>query len=202
MRAPSSLASGALTPNVAAASRPNVAPRRAPVIELMLPRLTRSFAPPQDDPLPQPNPEVRPSQVTLKTVFTVSFGVLGVALLVGAVARALVAVTLIGVAATLAVALDHAVAMLVRRRVKRPLAIAAVTVALLGLVVGVAFTVIPPAVDQGKQLVHDAPHFVHTARRSAIFRALDGRFHLADYVENAEQRLPDLLAGAAPPILT
>ncbi len=151
--------------------------------------------------MPQPNPEVRPSQVTLKTVFTVSFGVLGVALLVGAVARALVAVTLIGAAAALAVALDHAVAMLVRRRVKRPLAIAAVTLALLGLVVGVAFTVIPPAVDQGKQLVHDAPNFVHTARRSAIFRALDGRFHLADYVENAEQRLPDVLAGAATPIL-
>jgi len=151
--------------------------------------------------LPQPDPEVRPSQVTLKTVFTVSFGVLGVALLVGAVARALVAVTLIGAAATIAIALDHAVAMLVRRRIKRPLAIVVVTLTLLGLVVAVAFTVIPPAVDQGKQLVHDAPHFVHTARRSSIFRALDGRFHLADYVENAEQRLPDVLAGAATPIL-
>jgi putative heme transporter len=151
--------------------------------------------------LAQPNPEVRPSQVTLKTVFTVSFGVLGVALLVGAVARALVAVTLIGAAATIAIALDHAVVLLVRRGVKRPLAIAAVTVILLGLVVAFGFTLIPPAVDQGRQLAHDAPQFIHTARRSAIFRALDGRFHLADYVENAEQRLPDVLAGAATPIL-
>jgi predicted PurR-regulated permease PerM len=152
-------------------------------------------------PLPEPSPELRPSQVTLKTVFTVSFGVLGVALLVGAVARALVAVVLIGVAATIAIALDHPVVMLVRRRVKRPLAIAMVTVTLLGLVVGFGFTLIPPAVVQGKQLVHDAPRFVHTARGSAIFRSFDERFHLADYVENAEQRLPDMLAGAATPIL-
>src|SRR5450755_838604 len=201
MRAPSSLASGALTPNVAAASRPNVAPRRAPVIELMLPRLTSRFAPPQDAPLPQPNPEVRHSQVTLKTVFTVSFGVLGVALLVGAIARALVAVTLIGAAATIAIALDHAVVMLVRRRIKRPLAIVIVTLTLLGLVVALGFTLIPPGVDQGKELVADAPHFIHTARGSAIFRTLDTRFHLAAYVEGLERRFPEMLAGAATPIL-
>ena len=151
--------------------------------------------------MPQPNPEVRPSQVTLKTVFTVSFGVLGVALLVGAIARALVAVTLIGAAATIAIALDHAVVMLVRRRIKRPLAIVIVTLTLLGLVVALGFTLIPPGVDQGKELVADAPHFIHTARGSAIFRTLDTRFHLAAYVEGLERRFPEMLAGAATPIL-
>jgi predicted PurR-regulated permease PerM len=149
----------------------------------------------------QPNPEVRPSQVTLKTVFTVSFGVLAVGALVAAVAHALVAVTLIGASAMIAIALDHAVGLLVRRRVKRPLAIVAVTLTMLGLAVGFGFTLIPPAVEQGKQLVRDAPHFIHTARGSSLFRAFDGRFHLADYVENAEQRFPEMLAGAATPIL-
>jgi predicted PurR-regulated permease PerM len=147
------------------------------------------------------NPEVRPSQVTLKTVFTVSFGVLGVVALVGAISRALVAVTLIGAAATIAIAIDHAVVMLVRRRVTRPLAIAAATVALLGLVVALGFTLIPPAVDQGRQLVQDAPHFIHTARGSALFRTLDLRFHLGAYVEGVERRFPEMLAGAATPIL-
>lgn len=151
--------------------------------------------------MPVPNPEVRPSQVSLKTVFTVSFGVLVVALLVAAVARAMVAVILIGAASTLAIALDHPVVMLVRRRLNRSLAIALVAVVVLGLVVALGFTIIPTAVDQGKQLVHDAPKFIHNARGSMIFRTFDARFHLADYVENAEQRFPEMLAGAATPIL-
>jgi predicted PurR-regulated permease PerM len=152
--------------------------------------------------LPQPNPEVRPSQVTFKTVFTISFGVLVVALLVSAVAHALVAVTLIGAAAMIAIALDHAVVLLTRRRVRRPLAIAAVTLTLLALVVALALTVIPPAVSQGKQLAQDAPHFIHSARGSGLFRTLDAHFHLASYVENVEHRFPEMLAGAATPILS
>jgi len=49
--------------------------------------------------------------------------------------------------------------------------------------------------------VHDAPQFVRSARGSALFRTLDSRFHLGDYLTEAERRLPDLLGGAATPIL-
>jgi predicted PurR-regulated permease PerM len=145
--------------------------------------------------------EVRPSQVTLKTVFTVAFGVLLVVGTVQALWNGMLAVALTGAALLLAVALDHPVRLLEQRRVKRPLAIAIVTLVGLGLIVGFGFTLIPPAIDQGRQLIHDAPQFVRSARGSALFRTLDTRFHLGDYLVDAERRLPEMLGGAATPIL-
>jgi predicted PurR-regulated permease PerM len=140
--------------------------------------------------------------VTLKTVLTVSFGVLLVVAIVYAVAHALVSVTLIGAAVMIAVALDHAVVMLQNRGVNRSLAIAIISLSLLGLVVALGFTLIPPAIDQGRQLIHDAPSFIRQARGSALFRRLDMRYHIATRVTLAEQQLPEMLEGAATPILS
>ncbi|HLK89701.1 MAG TPA: AI-2E family transporter [Polyangia bacterium] len=150
----------------------------------------------------EPNPELRPSQVTLKTVLTVCLGVLLVAAAVDATAHALVSVTLIGTAVMIAVALDHAVVLLQQRGVSRSLAIAIISISLLGLVVALGFTLIPPAIDQGRQLIHDAPSFLRQARGSALFRRLDVRYHIAARVTLAEQQLPDMLEGAATPILS
>jgi putative heme transporter len=145
--------------------------------------------------------EVRPPQVTLKTVFTVAFGVTIVVAIIAAAWNAILAVALTGAALLIAVALDHPVRLLERRKVKRPLAIAIVTLAGLGLIVGFGFTLIPPAIDQGKALVHDAPQFVRSARGSSLFRTLDARFHVADYLLEAERKIPEMLGGAATPIL-
>jgi putative heme transporter len=151
--------------------------------------------------LPALDNEVRPPQVTLKTVFTVAFGVTVVAAIILAMWHGILAVTMTGAALLIAVALDHPVRLLERRGIKRPLAIAIVTFAGLGLIVAFGFTLIPPAIEQGKALIHDAPQFVRSARGSALFRTLDARFHLADYVLEAERRLPEMLGGAATPIL-
>ena len=145
--------------------------------------------------------EIRPSQVTLKTVFTVAFGILIVFAIVEAMINAILALALTGAALLLAVALDHPVRLLERRKVKRPLAIAIVMLAGLGLMVAFGFTLIPPAIEQGKGLVHDAPQFVRSARGSSLFRTVDARFHLGDYLMEAERRLPEMLEGAATPIL-
>jgi predicted PurR-regulated permease PerM len=110
-------------------------------------------------------------------------------------------VALVGTALMIAIALDHAVRILERRGLKRPVAIAAVTFAGLALAVGFGFTLIPPAVDQGQELVHNAPHFIRTARESGAFRSLDQRFHLAERLLTFEQRLPEMLEGAATPLL-
>ncbi len=150
----------------------------------------------------QPSRELRPSQVTLKTVFTVAFGVLLVLGLVQAVLHAVVSITLIVASIMIAVALDHAVAVLERRRVNRSLAIAIICVGLLAVVVGAGFTLIPQVVDQGRELVHDVPTFVKTARQSSLFHTLDHRFHLATRMQDAEHKLPELLEGAASPLLT
>jgi predicted PurR-regulated permease PerM len=140
--------------------------------------------------------------VTLKTVLTVSSGVLMVVAIVYGVAHALLSVTLIGTAVMIAVALDHAVVMLQNRGVNRSLAIAIISISLLGLVVALGFTLIPPAIDQGRQLIHDAPSFIRQARGSALFRRLDMRYHIAARVTLAEQQLPEMLEGAATPILS
>jgi predicted PurR-regulated permease PerM len=139
--------------------------------------------------------------VTLKTVFSVSFAVLLVVSLVWALVHSVVAIALTGAAILFAVALDHGVAWLVRRRLRRDLAIAVVALAALGLVVGLAFTLIPPAVDQGKALVQQAPSLVRTARQSRLFVRLDQQYHLAKRIEQAEKELPKMLEGAASPIL-
>ena len=59
--------------------------------------------------------------------------------------------------------------LLERRKIKRLPAIAIVTLAGLGLMVAFGFTLIPPAIEQGKGLVHDAPQFVRSARGSSYF---------------------------------
>jgi predicted PurR-regulated permease PerM len=155
----------------------------------------------QWSPVPGLDDEIRPSQVTLKTVFTVAFGVLLVFAIVEAAMNAVLALALTGTALLLAVALDHPVRLLERRKIKRPLAIAIVTFVGLGLIVAFGFTLIPPAIEQGKGLVHDFPQFVRSARGSALFRSLDTRFHIGDYLMEAERRLPEMLEGAATPIL-
>jgi predicted PurR-regulated permease PerM len=151
--------------------------------------------------LPESSPEVRPSRVTLKTVFTVCFGVLIVLGLVMAIIHSLVAITLTYVALLLAVTLDHGVKMLVRRGLKRSLSIAVVSILLAGLLTGLAFTLIPPAVSQGQTLVEQAPAYIHSARGSHLFGRLDARFHLADHIEKLEEGFPAMLEGAAKPIL-
>jgi predicted PurR-regulated permease PerM len=150
----------------------------------------------------KPNPEVQRSQVTLKTVFTVCFGVLGVLALVEALVNSLVALTLTCAAVLLAVALDHGVQFLVRRRMNRQLAIAVITVGMLGVIVGLAFTLIPPAIEQGKELIQQAPGLLRSARGSRLFARLDNYFHLAHRIKEFEDRLPELIEGSATPILT
>jgi len=157
---------------------------------------------PDDAALPAPNPEIRPSQVTLKTVFTVAFGVTIWVGALAALANATVAVALVTAALIIAVALDRVVRLLEQRGVQRPIAIAIVTLALLGLVVGFGFTLIPPAVDQGQELVRNAPSLIRSARSSSLFRTLDMRFHVAEQLLDAERRLPEMLEGAATPILS
>ena len=152
-------------------------------------------------PLPAPSPEIRPSQVTLKTAFTISFGVLIVVAAVAAVIHAMVAIALVGAALMIAIALDHLVRALERRRVPRTVAIAIVTSGLLGTVVALGFTLIPPAVDQGRELIRNAPRFIRSGLSSSLFRTVDARFHFAQHLVDIEQRLPDMIEGAATPIL-
>jgi predicted PurR-regulated permease PerM len=138
-----------------------------------------------------------PSQVSLKTVFTVCFGVLAVWALVQFVWHSLVAVTLTLSALMIAVALDHGVSFLQRRRLPRWLAIAMVTVAALGMFVGFGFTIIPPLIRQGKELAAHVPDLIKQARGTRLFHYVDRQLDIADRIN----QLPKLLDDAAGPVL-
>ena len=162
----------------------------------------RYLPPHPEAPLTEPNPEIRRSQVTLKTIFTVCAGVLLVATVVLAVSHALVAVTLTITALLLAIALHHVVVMLTKRRVPRSLAIVIVVVAVLGLQTGLGFTIIPPAIKQGKMLVQQAPAYIRSLRNNRLFKLADQRLDLSSKIPSFEQKVPDVLEGAAAPVLS
>jgi predicted PurR-regulated permease PerM len=147
-------------------------------------------------------PRTSRSQVSLTTVFTVAFGLLTVVALVAFIMNCVLALTLSITALMIAVALDHVVSLLERHRFKRPLAIAAVTVAALGLAVGIGFIIFPPAVSQGKEFVKNVPALVGKAQKTRVFQTLDQHFDLAERVKQVQERVPGMLSGAAGPLLS
>jgi putative heme transporter len=139
----------------------------------------------------------RPSQVTLKTAFTVCFAVVAVVALVVLVLKAEVAIILTGIAALIAVALDHLVALLMRRtRLKRGPSIALVLLGLLLLVSLVGFIVVPSAITQGQSLATEAPKLEEDIRTSPAFQALDQRFHVLQELRRQSDNPAKVASGA------
>jgi predicted PurR-regulated permease PerM len=142
---------------------------------------------------------VRPaSQVTLKTVFTVCFGVLVITALVFFLLRTQVAVTLSLAAGMLAVAMNHAAEALTRRGVPRKVAVPAVVVTLLALSASLSVMLIPPVASQAKALFAAAPTLWQKLQQTRLFLALDAHF---DLTEQLRQAVPTA-AGAVAPVLT
>ena len=142
-----------------------------------------------------------PSQVSLKTVFTICFGVLLVVALVAFVLRTTVAVTLSLAALMLAIALDHLVAILERRGMKRGPSIALVMFGCLCALVGLGLLLIPPVVSQVTRLIEEWPQIWAKFRHSDAFRWLEVHLHIQHAVQQATQNAGGLVAGAATPVL-
>ena len=148
------------------------------------------------------NPSPRPSQVSVKTALTVALAGVGVWAAVLFVTHSVLALTLMVSALMIAVALDHGVAFLARRGVPRPVAIALVLLMALAVFAALGFVVIPPAVGQGKALLLDLPDILKAARATRVFHGLDDRLHIASRLLAFERDLPQMLEGAAAPILS
>src|SRR6266446_4240848 len=138
------------------------------------------------------------SQVTLKTVFTVCFGVLAITALVFFLLRTQVSVTLSLGAGMLAVAMNHAAEALTRRGLPRKVAVPAVVVTLLALSAGLSVMLVPPVASQAKALFAAAPTLWQKLQQTRLFLALDARF---DLTEQFRQAMP-AAAGAVAPVLT
>ncbi|HZR11240.1 MAG TPA: AI-2E family transporter [Myxococcales bacterium] len=142
-------------------------------------------------------PGRNPSQVTLKTVFTVCFGVLAVAALVVFLLRTEVALTLALGAGMVAVAMNHGVEALTRRGLRRNWAVLAVVFALLALGTGLSLVLVPPVISQAKALIAEAPALWMKVRQTRVYVALDARFDLSGQLK---QSVP-AAAGAVAPVL-
>ncbi|WP_223639692.1 AI-2E family transporter [Corallococcus sp. EGB] len=140
------------------------------------------------------------SQVSLRTVLTVCFGVLGVLVLVVLVARTRLALTLTGIAALIALALEHGVSRLERRGLKRWMAIALVLLALFIAIVALGLLVIPNLVEQVDALVTQWPHLWKQVRATGLLRALNQRLQSLGWNERLEEATP-ALAGPLPSLL-
>jgi len=148
--------------------------------------------------MPISGPPRPASQVTLKTVLTVCFGVLAVTALVFFLLRTKVSVTLSLAAAMIAVAMNHAVEVLTGWGLRRRWAVPAVVLALLALSAGVSVILIPPVVSQAKALFAAAPALWQKLQHTRLVVALDERF---DLTEQLRQSMP-AAAGAVAPVLT
>ena len=139
----------------------------------------------------------QPSQVTLKTAFTVCFAVVLVATLAVLIIKAEAALILTGLAALIAVALNHLVALLMERtKLKRGPAIAVVLLTLLIAVSILGLIVVPAAVDQGQLLVNQVPELTEKVRTSRAFQLLDQRFHVLQQLKHQSDNPTELASGA------
>jgi predicted PurR-regulated permease PerM len=141
--------------------------------------------------------ERRSTQVTVVTAATVSFTVLGVAALAYFFLKTTLSLLLTIGALMLAVALDHLVALLVRRGLRRSLAIVAVLLGVMVVLAGLALLLIPPAVSQAKKLVAEAPLLTAQLQQTRAIQWLNARFDLQGQL----QRGATASSGALTPVL-
>ena len=146
-------------------------------------------------------PRSRPSQVTLKTAFTVCFAVAMTAAAVIFVFRTRGTLTLAVCAALVAVALNHLVHFLQRRSIKRGWAIVLVMLGACLLLAGVLLLVIPAAVAQGHALVGQAPKLLEDIRQSGLFSFLDRHFGIEQSFRDALTKGGGLAQAGASPVL-
>ena len=126
--------------------------------------------------------------------FSAALGVAVAALLVEAVLVARQVLILILIAAFLAVGLDPAVRWLVRRGLRRSLAVLVIAAAALGLFGGFVAAVAPPIAHQSTQLVQHAPDYLHRLDDNATFRTLDKRYHITVKVQERARKGIDINA--------
>jgi predicted PurR-regulated permease PerM len=149
---------------------------------------------------PQAPTEIRRSQVSVKTVLTVSLTVLAVAGGLYVLLHAPIWLTLVFLAVLIACALDRAVRMLQRAGIKRrSAAVALVFLAFAALGAGAVAWLLPKAVEESRQLIQSGPELVQKAQQSRLYGELDRHFDLGGRVQSMKETLPQQLSRGAGP---
>jgi predicted PurR-regulated permease PerM len=146
--------------------------------------------------MPEPSAQ-RKSQVAPITIWTIAINLLAIAGVLLVVYRTRHVGWWILIAAFAALAIDPVVSWLVRRGLRRGLAVLAVVVVGLVLAALVLATLVPVLVEQGRQLIVSAPDLLERLRASEFFQWADARF---DVIDRAKQLVGSQAAGAAAPM--
>lgn len=136
------------------------------------------------------------SRVSAKTVWVVGLNVSALVVVLLVLYRIRQLLILLTVAAFLAMALNPAVRLVQRLRVRRGIAVAVVftfTIVVFGLAV-VSF--VPVFVEQGQNLVQAAPELVEQLRNNSVAQSLDQKFGLIDRARAAVQDHLSAVAGS------
>jgi predicted PurR-regulated permease PerM len=127
-----------------------------------------------------------------------TLGVLTVLLGAAAVYAVRGLLVLVVIALFIAVSLDPAVRWLVRRGMRRSLAVTLIILAMLALLALFIWSVAPPLVGQGGKLLRDLPGYVRSLPdQSPTFRELSERYNLADKLSRLAADLPGRIGGSA-----
>src|SRR6266536_2052461 len=166
-----------------------------------VPRMTRPN-PPEPPPGGTAEREQREAEPRLRPMVLFRWGIfvsLGVIATLAAATAVYTARTVLiraSIALFVAISLDPAVRWLVRRGMRRGLAVTLIFVLALGLVAAFLVSVIPAMVEQFRQLVHDLPGYLSQLQaRSARFRELSDRFNLTRQIQSLISGAPARLGG-------
>ncbi len=139
----------------------------------------------------------------IRATATVVLTAAAIAVVIRALWRAQLALTLTVLALLVAVALDRIVAWLEARGLRRGLAIAAVMLAVVGTLAALGLLFVPPAIRQMQQLVQSGPGLLRGFEHGSAYEFL--RRHAATALDELRQRGPALasrLVGEALSIAT
>jgi predicted PurR-regulated permease PerM len=102
----------------------------------------------------------------------------------------------IAISALIAIGLDPAVSLLVRRGVKRALAVAIAYLALLAFVFGAFYAIIPPVATEVAAFITTLPKRLEALQHNATIKSLDDKFGLIEKVQKYVSGIaPDAASG-------
>lgn len=102
------------------------------------------------------------------------------------------------IAVFVAVSLDPAVRLLIRRGVRRSVAVAVIVVLALAVLVGFVWSLVPPLVGQGGDLLRNIPQYLQELpERSQTYRGVADRYGLTEKLTEYAKTLPGKVGGGA-----
>ncbi|MEU0555282.1 AI-2E family transporter [Dactylosporangium sp. NPDC006015] len=109
----------------------------------------------------------------------------------------------VAVAVFVAVSLDPAVRLLVRRGVRRPVAVAVIMVLAVALLAGFVWSLAPPLVGQAGDLLRNVPQYLRELpERSRAYREVADRYGLTAKLTELARTLPGRIGGGALGVIT